>query len=180
MNKESVYMTWFFMGLAIVPMLIMTLGRTALSWSQNHLFQTDYLLYATLSGIMSTFLIRSFQHNRKDRMMFRIVWNIRQRHWNRLTALLFACVMFFGVNHDGLIGTLHLVFTGVAIASAYVGMVWYYQVRTVRSHGAILGAACGVLGFLFAYLTPFLTTAEGEMIAAIPITIYVFSTTKID
>ncbi len=172
-------MTWFFMGLAMLPILIMTLGRTALSWSQNHLLETDYLLYATLSGIMSTFILRSFTHERKDRFMFHIIWwNLRQRHWNRFIGMLFACVMYFGVNHDGWIGTLHLVFTGSAIAAAYVGMTMYYRLNTINGHGAILGAACGICGFLFAYLTPFLTTAEGEMIAAIPIMIWIGSTTK--
>lgn len=176
MEKEFTYMTRFFIGLAVVSIVIMTIGNTALSWSQNHLLNSDYLLYITLSSIMSIFILRSFLHDRRNRMMF---WIIRQRHWNRFIAMLFACVMFFGVNHDGIIGTLHLVFTALAILAAYIGMMYYYRTNTIEGWGAVVGSASGIGLFLFSYFMPFLTVAEGEMIAAIPIIIWIYSTTKI-
>lgn len=177
MRKDAVHTTWLAIAIAIVPILVMTLGKTALSWSQNHFTSTDYLLYPALSGIMAVFLIRSFTHPKKDERLF---WIVNNRNWNRLTAFLFSCVLWFGVNSPiEWVGTAHIIATGLAIVSAYVGMSLYYHEDSLAFQGALTGACAGGGLFLFAYLTPFMTIAEGEMFAAVPIIIWVLSTTKI-
>lgn len=173
MKKDEVHTTWFAMVFAIVPILVMTLGRTAFSWSQNHLNETDYLLYSALSGILAIFLIRSFSHPKKDEPLFRLLWNVRNRHMNNGS-------FFFGVNSPvEWVASAHIYATALAILAANVNMMWYYD-KGIYLNASIFGAAVGIFGFLFAYLTPLLTVAEGEMIAALPIIIWIFGTTKID
>lgn len=176
MERKERNMTLWFMALAILPMLVMTIGRTAFSWSQNHVTDYDFLLYMCLFGITMTFFLRSLFHVHRHRNLF---WKFSQGTWNFIVSMLFACVMFFGVNSEvKFVSTLHLIFTGLAIVSAYVSMLGYYN-KGVRLHGAILATSVGLGGFLFMFLWPLFTTAEAEMWAAFPLMVWIFGTNKL-
>lgn len=176
MEKKAYNMTLGFMGLAILPMLVMTIGRTAFSWSRNHVTDYDFLLYMCLFGISMVFLIRSLFHPLKHKNLF---WKFSQGSWNFIVSMLFACVMFFGVNSPiRIISILHLVFTALAIISAYISMLGYFD-KGVKMHAAILATSVGLGGFMFMFLWPLFTTAEAEMWAFFPPMVWVFGTNKL-
>ena len=168
------------MGISLFSIIWMTFGRTAESWSQNHRGEYDWLLYPTLFGISLVYFVRSFMHQKKDEKMFRIIWIVRHRHWNRVIGIFFGIVFVFGVNAPfEWVRDLHLYTTACAILSANIGMVWYGYKRNMGLNGAIFGAAVGISLFVFSYLLPFTTIAEGEMFVSVPLMIHLFATTKI-
>lgn len=118
---------------------------------------------------------RSNKHCLRDKNLF---WNFSQGTWNFIVSMLFACVMFFGVNSElKWVSNLHLVFTGLAIVSAYVSMLGYYK-GGISLKASILAAVVGLGGFVFMFLWPLFTTAEAEMWAAFPIVVWEFGTDK--
>lgn len=162
--------------MALVPMVIMTIGRTAYSWSQNHASKYDFLLYPCLFGISTVFLIRSIYHPKKDEVLF---YGTTQGRWNLYVSLAFALVMFFGVNSEiGFVGTLHKIFTVMAIFMAHIAMLGYYK-KGVGLHGSIMGSVFGLVGFFLFYFLMLITIAEAEMWTAFPILIWIIGTTKI-
>lgn len=164
--------------IAIGCILSMVIGRTAESWSQNHTGAYDFLLYGTLLSITVVYLLRGLFHHRKEEKAFRLIWRLNKGDFDLITSLFFGFVLIFGVNSSfDWVQFAHIIFTALAIISASIGMVSYFK-SGVSLHGAILSiATCGAL-FLFAYLGNELTTAEGEMIIAFPIVLYLLSTTK--
>lgn len=177
MKKNAVYWTRFFTATAFIGIITATFLRIAKSWSQMHMGKYDYLLYAILIPITSIFLIRSMMHPKGGDRLF---WIIRNRHLNAAVAVAFMLVAIFGVNSEiEWVAYTHLIVTGIAIGLSHTNMIAYYD-EGIQLNGAIVGSCVGILGFLFAFITPFLTTGEGELIAAIPILIWVLSTTKIE
>lgn len=179
MEKDSVYITRFFIGLAIISIVIMSIGKTALSWSQNHYGAYDFLLYGTLLSITVVYLLRGLFHHRKEEKAFRLIWRFNRGDFDLITSLFFGFVLIFGVNSVfDWVQFAHIIFTALAIISASIGMVTYFK-SGVSLHGAIMGVCSSGALFLFAYLGNDLTTAEGEMIVSFPIIIYLSSTKKI-
>lgn len=178
MKTTAYRLTFGFFLWALIPILIMTIGRTAFSWSQNHLNKFDFLLYAALFGISMVFMLRGLFHPRKDDRIFKIFWDVSQGQWNIFVSIMFACVMFFGVNSEiKLISNLHMVFTAIAIVSGHISMLFYPK-TDIGFHGAILGSSVGLVGFIFMYLFPFFTTAEAELWTAFPLIVWLIGSTK--
>ena len=147
--------------IAIGCILAMVFGRFAESWSQNHTGDYDFLLYGTLLSITVVYLLRGLFHHRKEE---KALLSLNRGEFDLVTALLFGLVLVFGVNSRfEWVQFLHIIFTGLAIISASVGLVSYYK-EGVSLHGAIMGVCSSGALFLFAYLGNDLTTAEGEII----------------
>lgn len=179
--KDAVYTIKTLILLANLCIAFMVLGGYEESWSQNHTNNYDFFLYGTLTSIVGVFLIRSFTHEFKDVLAFRIFHiDVKERHLNRLVGYLFFGVLCLGVN-SGLkwVKTLHLIFTGLAIGAAYLNL-YCYQKRKIMKVAAIFSAVVGIGMFLWSFLGNTLTIAEGEAFAAIPIIIWIWSTTKLD
>lgn len=175
--KDAVMNTKILTYIAVIAILGMVIWG-AVSWSQNHTFDLDYLLYATLGAIFGIFIIRSFTHPLKDKRLFKIInmW-VRNRHLNRVVAYLFLGVLVFGVNSkEGWVQTAHLIFTGSAIVAVYINLLHYYENRLGRGL-SVIGTIFGVGGFIGSWFFDY-TIAAGEMLAATPVIIWVLLTTK--
>jgi len=178
MEKKAYNRTWAWMVFALVPILVMTIGRTAFSWSQNHSEKYDFLLYPALIGISMVFRLRAFYHSRREEILFKLLWPIKHRYWNEFVSWAFIIVLCFGVNSElWWVHKMHIYSTAIAIVSAHVSMLFYYD-RGVALHGAILGSSIGLVGFLFMYLFPVFTTAEAELWTAFPLIIWIVFSTK--
>lgn len=182
MNKDAVYTTKFAMWLAKICIATMVIFG-ALSWSGNHTFQLDFLLYGALMPIITVFVIRSFTHPRKGERLF---WILRHKHASRTVAALFTGVAMFGVNHEwGWVRLLHLLFTPAAILAVYIFMYKAQKAKFDRIV-ALLGIVVGIGGFLWSVsgkffdYTPPITIALGEALAAIAIVFWLHNTTKIE
>lgn len=176
MRKESVYMTFVAMGIAIFCIFAITVPRLAESWSQTHDTKHDPLLYATLICIMVTYLLRYFFHPKGDTYT---LWRFKQKTIDLTTAVFFFFVAVFGVNSEvGWVSTLHIVFAVLAIVTANIGMLAYPYERKMGLNGAIFASAVGVCIFIFSYFWPLITTADGEMYVALPLIVYLISTTN--
>ncbi|EAR14665.1 hypothetical protein [Robiginitalea biformata] len=182
MEKLAYNWTRFWIGLSSLGILVMVVLKLAESWSQNHATANEPWLNATLIGIVATFTIRSMAHPLAGKglfilNLFRIKW-VRNRHLCAATAILFAGVLIFGVNSPtSWVQTAHLIFTGLAIASVYLNLLFYPETKVGRFL-AVLGAVVGIGGFISAFWWDH-TIAEGEMIAAVPVIAWVLLTTKL-
>jgi hypothetical protein len=163
--------------LALVLGTIMAIFGFAESWSQNHNSKYDPFLYATLFCISSAFIIASFHHTDKYRELTKLFGkSCRLEHFLRLVSMLFGGVIVFGVNSPiWIIETLHLVFTGLAIFVGYY-MILVYPVTNKGKLWSIIGFVFGVLGFLAAFLFHTWSIAFGEVLASLPLTIWMYHT----
>jgi len=158
--------------LALVLGIIMAIYGWNESWSQNHLSNYDPFLYMTLFCIATVFMIASYNHPDKTRMIFNIGKNVRLEHILRLTSMLFGGVICFGVNSPlWIVETLHLVFTGLAIASGYAMIITYAETKKGKTY-AVIGSILGVLGFLGAFVFHWYSIALGEVFATIPFVVW--------
>lgn len=182
MNKQAYNWTNFWIYESSLCIFIMVILKLAESWSQNHGTPNEPFLHWALMGIIITFVIRSFAHNESGRGLFRlnmfgINW-VRNKHLNATTVFLFAGVLAFGVNSaTPWVQTAHLVFTGLAIASVYLNMIFYFESKVGKALsiiGLILGGGIFVTSFWLDH-----TIAEGEAAAAVPIIIWIKLTSKL-
>jgi len=157
---------------------VMTILNLYPSWSQYARSLEEPLLLLTLGCIASMFLIRSFTHPDKDMLLKRLIWNIRVEHANRYAGFMFLGVLATPVTHPAWwIETLHMAFTFLAIAWAYVDIAYYYKTKTGKALGIISAcvAAIGMLGGLGLHIW---TVGTGELIAAMPIALHILNTNK--
>lgn len=150
------------------------------SWSQYARSLHEPLLFGTLSAISSVFLIRSFTHYERLKRLFK-TWkekHFRLEHSNRITGFLFIGVLCTPVTHpDWYIESAHLLFTGLAIASAH-SELWFYYKKGIKRNALWAGSMIGILGFLGAFAFKIYSIGMGELIAALPIIIHVLATNK--
>lgn len=163
--------------LAFVIGLTMAILNLYESWSQHAGTVYDPMLYVTLFLIAMAFIMASFEHVNKYRVVMKLfIMEVRVEHLLRLTAYLFGGVIVFSVNSDSsVISTLHLFFTGFAIASGYLLMLTYPKTKTGYMW-AVIGAVFGGCGFLLAYLFHTYSVAWGEVLAAFPLAIWIYKT----
>lgn len=141
------------------------------SWSQHESTPEEPMLNFTLICIIAAFVIRSFTYQGRR---WKVIGRMRVSHSNRLTAGLFAGVLVFSVNHPAAwVQTLHMVFTGAAIGSAYVEVV-------SRDRFGFIGAICGVGLFVLGYWFEFYSVGTGEVLAAFPIVLHILTNSKND
>lgn len=165
-------------ALALAMGLLMAILNNYPSWSQHAGTNEDPLLYATLFFIAAAFMIASFGHPDRYREITKmwVVGNFRLEHCFRLVSYFFGGVIAFSVNNEfWLIETLHLVFTGLAIATGYLGLILYPE--TKKGHlWAWIGFAFGIGGFIAAFVFRLWSVAWGEVLAALPLAIWMFVT----
>ena len=162
-------------GLALVLGVIMAILNLYGSWSQHHLTVFDPFLYATLCSISFSFVMASFAHKHKYRVLTKF-FNIEYRleHCFRLTAYLFAGVIVFGVNSPiKFIELLHFIFTGLGIVSGYIGLLFYYKNKKGRLFSYFL-TLIGVGGFVLGFIFKLYSTSWAEVIAAAPLAVWMY------
>ena len=157
-------------AIAFLMCIVITSLELYYSWSQTQGHNEDPWLYATLVPIVLCFWQVADGHSYRERRVFGFV---KFKHMMYATAIFFGGVIAFGVNnHSSVIGSLtvsylHLVFTGLAIVTPYVGMLAVSKGMLLRS--AIIGAASGLGLFALGYIFGFYSTAVGELNAAAPL-----------
>ena len=151
-------------NIALSLALLMVVLNLYPSWSQYARSLEEPLLLATLSSISSAFLIRSFTFKDKYVILFKFLGiNIRVEHLNRITGFLFIAILCTPVTHpNAIIETLHLIFTGLAILTAILEIIFYNKNKL-----AYLGAFFAVVGFVLAYFFNLYTIGLGELIVAL-------------
>ena len=156
-------------GLVLTLSVTMVSLNLAPSWSQYARTLEEPLLFATLISIFTTYLIRAYSFKDRGFKLFNVFgMDVKCKHMNKATAALFALVLVFPVTHPyGWISTLHLIFTGLAIASAYVEIAFYS-----RSLLSFVGIGLGASLFAIAYFFQVYTVGLGELLAAIPIAFF--------
>ena len=168
--------------LAIILAFIMVTLNIFPSWSQFARTLYEPLLFATLSAISSTFLIRSFTHPEERRVLFKIgKMNLRLGHINRLAGFLFIGVLCTPVTHPNkYIVTAHFILTGLALLATYLQLVFYYRIKVDKTKfwAAMIGTVLGIGGFLGAFVFNLYPVGLGEFIAAIPILLLVLDTNR--
>lgn len=157
--------------------LIMAILNLYESWSQHAGTIHDPMLYVTLFLISLCFIMTSFQHPKKDRVLMTIKqMDIRTEHFLRITSYLFGGVIVFSVNSESnAVSSLHLLFTGLAILSGYIVMITYPKTKKGYAW-AIAGFVFGAVGFLSAYLFHAYSIAWGEVLAAFPLCVWILKT----
>lgn len=175
-TKEFNHWTKSSIAFAVGCILAMTIGAWAISWSQNHTYNFDFLLYGALLGIFTVFFIKSLAHPDKERKLF---WIVRQKGMSRIVAILFGLVLIFGVNSDfEWVSKVHIVATLLAILSVHAFMILAQRSKFDRT-AAILSSLTALGLFSVSYFTESLTIAQGEAFAALPIVTWTLRTTKL-
>lgn len=182
MEKFAVHTTRFFIVMASLCILSMIIWAFAPSWSQNHMswLGTDALLYTTLLSIFGVYLTRALTHPEAKENMLKIwAWSINLRTLSITTAMFFFGVAIFGVNNPvKWIAIAHLITTGLGTLFAYLEM-YNYPKTTIGRAAAIVGMVVGGGGFIWSLISETLTVAQGEGIAALPMIIHIWSTSKV-
>lgn len=162
-------------GLAVTMGVVMAFLNLYGSWSQHHLTVYDPFLYFTLCCISFSFIMASFAHKNKYRVLTKFfVMEYRLEHCFRLTAYLFAGVIVFGVNSPvKFIEILHFIFTGLGIVSGYVGLLFYYKDKKGRNFSYLL-TAIGIGGFVLGFIFKLYSTSWAEVIAAAPLALWMY------
>jgi len=160
---------------AILLGVIMALLNIHGSWSQHHLTAYDPFLYATLCCIAFSFLMASFAHAEKFKILTKVFGiTYRLEHCFRLTAYFFAGVIVFGVNSALLIiENLHFIFTGLGILSGYIGLLLYSKTKKERLWSYI-AVVIGIGGFIVGFVLKLYSTSWAEVIAAIPLAFWMY------
>lgn len=174
-TKELNHWTKSSIAAAVGCILAMTIGSFAYSWSQNHTYNFDFLLYGALLPIVLIFMIKSFAHPDKEKRLF---WIVKQKAMSRIVAVLFTLVLMFGVNSAlGWVSGTHVIATLLAILSADAFMILAQRNKVDRT-AAILSSMVTLGIFALSYFGDDLTIAQGEAIKALPIVIWILRTTK--
>jgi len=166
--------------LAVALGVVMSILNLSPSWSQSAGNPHDFLLYGCLFCISSALMIASFTHPDKLEVIskFPLIKEFRLEHSLRLTAYLFGGVIAFSVNSElAIVESLHLISTGLAIASGYLGLMTY-PISKKGHTWAFIGLCFGVGGFLIGFLTSIYSIAWGEVLAALPLSIFIIITWK--
>lgn len=171
-----------FTSLAIATGTIAALLNKKESWSQLHLTVYDPLLNFILGCIYGVFLLAFAFHPDKEKEITKIKWlnlSIKLKWAFFTTAMLFLLVLTFGVNHQSkFIGSLHIIFTGLAILSSILTMVLYPE--TKKGHlWANTGALLASVGFILGYVFKIYSTAWAEVIVAFIFGTFLFVTFNI-
>lgn len=167
--KDARLITTFLIGLTLTLATIMVSLNLYPSWSQHARTLEEPILFATLISISFMYLIKSYSFTDRDFRLFSIgKMNVRSKHMNKATSILFALILVFPVTHEyEWISTAHLIFTALAIATAYIEICFYS-----RSLLAYIGSAAGVIAFLLAYFLNIYTVGMGELLTSIPIAFF--------
>lgn len=156
--------------------LAMALLNLYPSWSQYAGNVQDPMLYATLFTIANVFMMSSFGDTKH---IFQIgKMDVRFEHLSRIIAYMFAGVIVFSVNSESdLVYTLHLIFTALSIGTGYLLLLFYYDDQRGRTL-AIAGTAFGIVGFLIGFIFGLYSIAWAEVIASIPLAIFLWNTSS--
>lgn len=139
------------------------------SWSQYARSAQTSLLYLVLLSIFVTFWDRSKTHPKRDERAYRLLgMRISRGRADRITAIMFAGVICTPVNVE-LLEIPHLIFTGLGILSAFLGMVTY-------SKWYVPSVIAGAFLFLASFIPDTYSVAWGEVFAALPIGHYILKT----
>jgi hypothetical protein len=164
---------------AMALAFIMTILDIHNSWSDHAMTPQVPLLNAAIGMICFIFLIRSLTYADREQVLFHIFrMPFRVSHSNSLTWLMFFGIIVFHVTHPHLwVEILHLIFTGAAIVSAYTEMLFVYE-RKPEKWGNVLGVVAGCIGFALGFFFHLYSISTAEVLAALPIAVYVLSTNK--
>lgn len=179
--KGSTLITKILTPAAILLGIVMAAMNLYPSWSQHALTYHQPLLSMLIGSIAFIYLIRSLTHPNSGYTFYWVFTNVRMKHLNRYAAFFFLGIICTPVTHpEPIIGVLHWVFTGLAILFAYLEMWRYYRwssepelEKWALASGAV--ALFGMAGGLWLNLW---TVGWGEVIAAVPVGLHVFYTTK--
>jgi uncharacterized membrane protein len=162
---------------ALVGGLLMCLLAVYNSWSDHDMTVWQPLFELTLLSITVVYLVRGITHyRRRDRVSKWI--RIGQLDW--VVGFMFAGVLCTPVGHPvWVIETAHLLFTGLAIAAGYYGLLTYYDTKVGKGLSWI-GFAVGIGGFLAAFVGRWYSVSIGELIAAIPLAMHVLIENRAD
>ena len=132
------------------------------SWSASDGSSLEPFLKLTLSTIILSLWSVSYTHLKASKVMLNIKGvDIRLRHLDRITALLFVGVLAFGVNE---IAILHFIFIILAAAGIFIRIVNYYENKIYKTIG-IVGIAIASFTWIVGFLFPmFWSIGTGEMI----------------
>lgn len=173
--KGAILQVRILTGIALGLGILMAILNLYPSWSQTAGTVHDPLLYATLFCISSVFMIASYNSANINRTITKI-WLINTLTLGqlyRIVSYMFGGVIAFSVNNNfWLIEYLHLIFTGLAILWGYIGLLTYPE-TTKGKLWALNGFIVGVGGFLMGFVFNIYSTAWAEVIAAIPLAIWV-------
>jgi len=167
-------------GIALSLGILMAILNLYPSWSQTAGTVHDPLLYSTLFCISSLFMIASFESGNIDREITKIwlIGSLKLGQLYKLVSYMFGGVIVFSVNNEfQLIEHLHLIFTGLAIFWGYIGLITYPE-TTKGKTWAIIGFVFGIGGFLGGFVLNWYSTAWSEVLAALPLAIWVNVTFK--
>jgi len=150
------------------------------SWSKYADLADSYLFTPGLVSIIITFILVANKHPQKDRKLYNLFkrWNVKLKHQAYLTALLFLGVITFSINNPKeLIQILHLVFTGSAMLSAYLILIFYPKTRNKRILYTQM-AITGILSFFLGFGLNLYTTAWAEVALSVPIFLFLLFTAR--
>lgn len=185
-------------SLAMLCAIIMAVLAVYESWSQHHLTSLDPLFYACMGLIVLTYAFASAEHPDVKLIVGSFSGaEVRIEHLFRINAYLFLGVLIFGVNNsETWIQFLHFFFTIASIAQGYVTMwLWasaktptYFVANDVKWNNTnkwelyrdnlILATAFGVASLVTGFTTNIISLSWGEVGAALPLAIFMFTTVK--
>jgi len=173
--KRAILNVRILTAISLVLGLLMAVLNLYPSWSQYAGTMHDPLLYSTLVCISSLFMISGFTNPNKEVEITKI-WLLGRITLGQCfiaVAYLFGTVITFSVNNPSkIIEALHLAGTGSAILFGYVAMVTYHRSKRAQLI-ALIGAIVGILGFVGGFVLKIYSVAWGEVVAAIPLAIFV-------
>jgi hypothetical protein len=150
------------------------------SWSQFAGQSLDPFLYLTLGLITLAFYGSSFDHPKQHRHLFNLfkTLDVRFEHIARFTAFMFLGVLTFSVNSPiKAVEVLHFIFTGLGIGFGYLLLLFYFKTNRTRLWSYV-GVSFGVVGFLLGFLFNIYSIAWAEVIASLPLAIFLYLTYK--
>lgn len=153
-------------AIAITSAIIMVSLNSYPSWSQYARSLQEPLLLLALSAISSLFLLRSNGFKDGNYILFKFLGvDFRVKQMNTLTGFFFIGVLCTPVTHPNIIiSSLHYVFTGFAIVTACLEVVFYNK----KAWSYII-IALGLIGFGLAFILRLYSVGMGEIIVALPI-----------
>ena len=122
------------------------------SWSQYADTYNEFLLYLCLGSISIAFIKRG-------------------KKYDEITSIFFILIGAFSVNSPiKIVENLHMVFTALAIISAYVGLINHAK-DNIMKQSAYISLGTSVLLFSFGYLFNWYSIAIAELLVSTPLII---------
>jgi len=122
------------------------------SWSQYADTYNEFLLYLCLGSIAIAFIKRG-------------------KKYDEITSVLFLLIGAFSVNSPiKIIENLHLVFTALAIISAYIGLINHSK-NKIMKQSAYISFGVSILLFSFGYFFNWYSVAAAELLVSTPLII---------